>query len=110
VRRAVPSSAKKSQQRAWGVSAKRIAQLEIAAAHNLFFRTNCLERSLVLWSLLRRHGFLAELKFGARKEDGKFEAHAWVELDGRALNNDAEAHHGFVPFDSTVTSVGTQSE
>lgn len=75
-------------------------QLEEAAARNLPFKTNCLEQSLVLWPLLRRRGFPAELKFGARKDAGKFEAHAWVELDGEALNNDSDESRGFVPFDA----------
>jgi hypothetical protein len=92
------------------ISAQRIVQLEAAAARNLFFKTNCLEQSLVLWPLLRRRGFPAELKIGARKEAGRFEAHAWVELDGCTLNNESDEHCGFVPFDRAVASMERQAE
>ena len=92
------------------ISANRIMRLEAAAARNLFFATNCLEQSLVLWSLLRRNGFPADLKFGARKQAGRFEAHAWVELNGCALNNETDSHQQFVPFDGEVTSMETQPE
>jgi hypothetical protein len=92
------------------VSAARIVQLEAAAARNLFFRTNCLEQSLVLWSILRRLGFAADLKIGARKEAGRFEAHAWVELDGCRLNDGSDSHSKFVPFDGPISSLETQAE
>jgi hypothetical protein len=91
-------------------SANRIVQLESAAARNLFFKTNCLEQSLALWPLLCRYGFLAELKIGARKHAEQFEAHAWVELDGRALNNEADEHREFIPFDGPVTAMNGQVE
>jgi len=92
------------------VSANRIAQLQEAAALNLFFPTSCLERSLALWSLLRRRGFPAELKFGARKQSEKFEAHAWVELNGVALNNPAEEQREFAPFDGAIASMETRAK
>ena len=84
--------------------------MQAAAARNLFFKTNCLEQSLVLWSLLRRHGFAAELKIGARKEAGRFEAHAWVELDRIPVNDDTDSNRQFVPFDGAITSLETQTE
>ncbi len=87
------------------VSANRLAQLQEAAARSLFLPTNCLERSLALWSLLQRRGFPAELKFGARKNSGTFEAHAWVELHGVALNNPADEQREFAPFDGAIASL-----
>lgn len=93
-----------------GISANRIVKLQAAVVRNLFFKTSCLERSLVLWQLLRRNGFPAELKIGARKETGRFEAHAWVELDGQALNNENHEHREFVPFDSAVTATERHAE
>ena len=109
-RRAERANGGTAQPRISEVSAKRIVQLEEAAARNLPFKTNCLEQSLVLWPLLRRHGFRAELKFGARKDAGKFEAHAWVELDGEALNSDSEENRGFVPFDGAVAATQRHAE
>jgi hypothetical protein len=92
------------------IPAIRIRQLEGATARNLFFATNCLEQSLVLWSLLRRRGFPADLKFGARKEAGRFEAHAWVELNGCALDSESDEHREFIPFEGAIASVETQAK
>jgi Transglutaminase-like superfamily len=84
-------------------SAQVIAQMAAAAARNLFFSTNCLEQSLVLWWLLRRLGIAAALRIGARKEVGRFEAHAWVEVGGAVLNDTNAVHHHFVPFDGPIS-------
>jgi Transglutaminase-like superfamily len=92
------------------VSANRIAQLQEAAALALFLPTNCLERSLALWSLLNRRGFPAELKLGARKQSEKFEAHAWVELNGVALNNPLEEQRDFAPFEPAIASMETRAK
>jgi hypothetical protein len=109
-RRAERPNGKQTEQDASGVSAKRIVQLETAATRNLLFKTNCLEQSLVLWMLLRRRGFPAELKIGVRKDGGEFEAHAWVELDGEALNNESEENREFVPFDRPVAAMQRHAE
>jgi hypothetical protein len=60
---------------------------------------NCLERSMTLWWMLRRDAVDAELRIGARKESGRFEAHAWVELSGQVLNDGAEVHQHYARFD-----------
>jgi Transglutaminase-like superfamily len=109
-RRAKRPNSVQTAREASGMSAKRIAQLVAAAARNLFFKTNCLEQSLVLWPLLRRRGFPAELKIGARKDAGRFEAHAWVELDEFALNYGSEENRGFVPLDAAVTAIQRHAE
>jgi hypothetical protein len=91
-------------------SAELIARMEAAAARNVFFRTNCLEQSLVLWWLLRRRGISAELRIGARKEFERFEAHAWVEVDSAVLNNSGVEHLHFIPFDGPITPLEAQTE
>ena len=48
-------------------------------------RAACLQRSFVATRLLRRHGFRAELVIGCRPLP--FESHAWVEIDGRVVND-----------------------
>ena len=99
-----------SQHPAAAISANRILQLQAAASRNLFFGTNCLEQSLVLLMLLRRHGFSPELKIGARKEAGRFEAHAWVELNRVRLNDQTDSNPQFVPFERAIPSLETQPE
>jgi hypothetical protein len=84
-----------------------VVRMEEAAARNLFFSTNCLEQSLVLWWLLRTLGIAADLRIGARKTANYFEAHAWVEFCGTALNSPGEGHVHFVPFDRQATGIGT---
>jgi Transglutaminase-like superfamily len=87
-----------------------IARMEDAAARNLFLHTNCLERSLVLWWLLRRRGIEAVLRIGVRKDSHRFEAHAWVELDSEVLNGTSEEHRHFVPFEKPILSMETRIE
>jgi len=44
----------------------------------------CLQRSFVTTYLLRKHGIPAQMVLGAQKLP--FKAHAWVEVNGRAVN------------------------
>ena len=59
-------------------------------------RARCLEQSLALYVLLRRRGVPAELKLGVQPYP--FNAHAWVELQGVALNEEPETIQQFVPL------------
>jgi hypothetical protein len=90
-------------------SARTIAKIQQSAARHLFFRPNCLEQSIVLWWLLRIRGISADLRIGARKQAGRFEAHAWVEFAGTVLNDSGDAHVHFVPFDGPLSSMETQT-
>lgn len=47
-------------------------------------RARCLQRSAVTTCLLRSYGVPAQMVLGAQKVP--FKAHAWVEVDGRAIN------------------------
>lgn len=49
----------------------------------------CLSRSLILWAILLRQGIHTDLRIGFRKQAGKIEGHAWVEWNGRPLNESA---------------------
>jgi len=89
--------------------AKRIARLEAVTAANLFFRTSCLEQSLVLCRLLRRRGINAGLRIGARKEADRFEAHAWVEMAGNVVDGGGTEHLHFRPFERSESSMETQT-
>ena len=65
------------------------------------FRTKCLPRAVVLWALLQRHGFDAEVQLGVRQAGRGLEAHAWVELDGVSLDEPVER----MPFVALRTTV-----
>jgi hypothetical protein len=64
---------------------------------------SCLAKSLTLWWLLARQGIPSRLRIGIRKEKERFEAHAWVERDGTALNEPDEHHHHYAAFDESLS-------
>jgi hypothetical protein len=66
---------------------------------------SCLAKSLTLWWLLGRQGIASGLRIGIRKENEKFEAHAWVERDGAALNEPEEHHRHYAAFDAAFSSL-----
>ena len=45
----------------------------------------CLQRSAATSCLLKRHGIFAQMVIGAQRLP--FKAHAWVEVDGRVVND-----------------------
>lgn len=63
------------------------AMVQLAARHGLV-RGNCLSRSLLLWRMLQRRRIPAEIRFGVRSDVAGMQAHAWVEQDGRALEDE----------------------
>jgi hypothetical protein len=75
-----------------------------AATRHGVGRPTCLEESLALWWLLGRQGIASELRIGVRKQDEKFEAHAWVERAGAALNEPESLHAHYAAFDAALSS------
>jgi hypothetical protein len=86
--------------------AESIARLVAMAAAGSPVRVACLHRAVVLWSLLRREGIPCRLRLGAGDlRAAPFEAHAWVECAGVALNEE-EAHLArYRPFGVAVVPV-----
>jgi len=78
--------------------------VRVAARHGIY-HANCLEQSLVLWLLLARKGIKSELRFGARKESLRLEAHAWVECCGVPINEASDVHEQFRPFEAVAAVV-----
>jgi len=70
-----------------------------AAGHYGFLRPTCLVESLALCYLLQKQGVPADLRIGVRKISDEFEAHAWVEYAGAALNQPDEQHRHYSAFD-----------
>jgi hypothetical protein len=111
--------------------AYRIAHLVRLANGRLPPAANCLQRSLVLWTLLRRHGVKSDLRIGVRKErppagnrasksaagsatrsrfrlphrfepQPRFQAHAWVEWQGVVLNDTPAVRQRYAAFDRPI--------
>ena len=79
-------------------SAVRLGQLlDIASRHGPYSAT-CLRQSLSLWWLLRRRGLPAELRIGVAKGDAQLQAHAWVELAGRVINDRAAVADDYAAY------------
>jgi hypothetical protein len=81
---------------------KKIVSAMNAVERNSPWRPNCLERSLALWWLFQFNAVDGELHIGGRKSQGRFEAHAWVEWDGRVLNDSTDVHKHYARFDAPI--------
>lgn len=57
----------------------------------------CLQRSFVATYLLRKHGVDARMALGAQKIP--FQAHAWVEVNGRAVNERSDVQATYSVWD-----------
>ena len=82
------------------------ARMVRAAAHRTWGTPHCLEQSLALWWLLGRQGISTSVRIGTRKTGEKFEAHAWVECDGVALNEPKEPHEHYAAFEEAFPILG----
>ena len=88
-----PAKIEDVEQFAWGM--RRINR---KVRDGSLFPGRCLSRSLALWLLLQRRGIAARLRIGCRKLEGRFQAHAWVELMGRPLNAGARVNSHYAGF------------
>ena len=84
---------------------QRTCRMVTAAAHYVALRPTCLEQSLALWYLLRKQNIAASLRIGVRKSADKFEAHAWVEHQGTALNSSEGLHRHYAAFASEFSGL-----
>ncbi len=73
------------------VSINRILEIVQLCSRHLRATDNCLLRSLTSLYLLRRNGYEATLRIGAKRSpEGGIDAHAWLEtLDGALLIDEA---------------------
>jgi transglutaminase superfamily protein len=80
------------------LDASSVGRMAFCAARYGVVHGNCLSRSLTLCYLLRRHGFDACLRLGARRRGKSLEAHAWVELNGSIYDSADDVRGFFAPF------------
>lgn len=81
-----------------------------AAVRHAMSESTCLEESLALWWLLGRQGIAARVRIGARKVNEQFEAHAWVECGGAALNDPGDLHRHYAAFDAMFLASAQEAE
>ena len=70
----------------------------------------CLQRSAATACLLKRHGVPAQMMIGAQQMP--FKAHAWVEVDGRVVNDKPYMREMYAVLDrcQTLNSKGQNHE
>ncbi len=88
VRRAVTKAARPRDPRALPArpSAERISWAVAASGSHLLGRGSCLAKALAAEVMLGRLGYPSQLKLGvAKTASGEFEAHAWLESEGKVL-------------------------
>ena len=80
--------------------AMRAARWSNTAARYPFPWARCLQRSVALCMWLEKKGLAPELRVGVRKDRGTVAAHAWVEFNGRVLNDGQHVKTVFGAFDT----------
>jgi hypothetical protein len=82
---------------------QRLARLAVAvdrAARHGVFTPTCLVRAVALERLIRRaNAGSAIVKVGVAQNAGGFFAHAWVELEGRVVGDEASFVRRFTPLE-----------
>jgi hypothetical protein len=78
--------------------AGRIARLVAIAAHHGPYAATCLRQALALWWLLARRGIHSDLFFGVRRDQFGVQAHAWLELNGKALSQYGDNTPDYTPL------------
>ena len=86
------------------------ARMTEAASRYGIVRGKCLSKSIVICRLLHAQGLQATVQVGGRKEGRLFEAHAWVEIEGRTINDSEQVRQRFVPFGGQVSGALTRDE
>lgn len=79
-------------------AALALGRLVNIAANHSPVRASCLTRSLLLRWMLRRRGIDSQLRIGVRLVQDALEAHAWVEMAGRPVNDAPGVGQRFAPF------------
>lgn len=65
---------------------------------------SCLTQALAARKLLESYGQSSELKIGVAKTSGDFEAHAWLEINGRIVLGKPETRSRYVVLGSSESA------
>ncbi len=82
--------------------AQRTGRLLGLAARGHILPMTCLVRALALRRLLERRGISSRLRIGADWSASGFHAHAWVEVEGRAVGEPADVSDRFAVFEPAI--------
>lgn len=63
------------------------------------YTATCLDRSVLAWMLLRQHRLDPSLRIGVALDADDLDGHAWVEWNGRVVNDEADVAERFAVFD-----------
>ena len=72
---------------------------QIARVGGRPYGATCLDRSVFLWFLMSQRGLDAGIRIGVAFEGNRLDGHAWVELDGRVVNDKPDVADRFSVFD-----------
>jgi len=83
---------------------ERLAWIVKVASMYGAWPANCLQRSVVLWWFLRRRGHDGDLRIGVRRDKltGALDFHAWLECEGRVLNDQPDVRQRYATFDRAI--------
>lgn len=71
------------------LATSRAVAYSLSRASRLVLGATCLPQAFAARRLLMRRGVACDVRFGvARAPDGRFDAHAWVEVDARVVIGD----------------------
>lgn len=71
------------------------------AIRRMPWRASCLDRSLVIWWLGGGRGYV---QLGVSRDGRRF--HAWVEQDGRIINDSADVKDRYLGFEGEIPDMG----
>ena len=66
---------------------ERVARRTNTAARRPFPWARCLQRSMALCMWMEKRGLEPTLRIGVRKNENGIDAHSWLELNGRIVND-----------------------
>ena len=79
-------------------TAERVGDVFGRVARHAMLAPNCLHRALALQRMLRRRGVAATLRIGIGRRPHFLPGHAWVDVDGRVVNDREEVVTRYEPL------------
>jgi len=78
---------------------------EVAFVSKWRYSASCLDRSVFLWFIMRQHSLTGDLRIGIATSHDVIDGHAWVEHDGRVLNDRLDIADDFVVFEENPVGI-----